>query len=37
VERALAHAAWLRDRQREPRKARVTRAVLVRLLGERAA
>jgi Flp pilus assembly protein TadD len=37
AERALAHAAWLRHRQREPGKARATRAVLTRLMGERAA
>src|SRR3982751_4985351 len=32
TERALSHAAWLRDRQREPGKARTTRAVLDRLV-----
>jgi Flp pilus assembly protein TadD len=29
--RALAHAAWLRERRHEPRKAHVTRALLDRL------
>jgi Flp pilus assembly protein TadD len=37
AERALTHAAWLRDRRREPGKARTTRAILRRLTGERAA
>jgi Flp pilus assembly protein TadD len=37
AESALVHAVWLRDRRREPGKAAVTRAVLARLVGERAA
>jgi Flp pilus assembly protein TadD len=31
--RALGHAAWLRVRRQEPRKAQVTRAVMARLLA----
>jgi Flp pilus assembly protein TadD len=34
---ALVHAAWLRDRRGEPRKAASTRAVLDRLSPDRAA
>ena len=37
VERALAHAAWLRDRAHEPGKARVTRALTALLSETRAA
>jgi Flp pilus assembly protein TadD len=37
AERALSHAAWLRDRRKEPGKARTTRAILRRLMGDRAA
>jgi Flp pilus assembly protein TadD len=37
AESALTHAAWLRDRRHEPAKAIVTRTILARLVGERAA
>ncbi|HEX7670205.1 MAG TPA: hypothetical protein VF395_11505 [Polyangiaceae bacterium] len=37
TERALTHAAWLRDRSNEPGKARTTRAIRQQLIGERAA
>ncbi|HVU05247.1 MAG TPA: hypothetical protein VHE30_26045 [Polyangiaceae bacterium] len=37
AERALLHAAWLRERAHEPAKARVTRELLDAVLGNRAA
>src|SRR5258706_5688120 len=37
AERALAHAAWLRERAHEPAKARITRALRSLLSGTRAA